>query len=65
MGGTVAGKLVVTPLRDAGRGAAAMVVRGWAPAAWEPDRRATPQQASRRHPMLPGRGPQLKAQDSC
>lgn len=47
MGGTIAGKLVVTPLRDADRNAAAMVVRGWAPAAWEPDRRAAPQQASR------------------
>lgn len=44
MGGTIAGKLVVTPLRDTERDAAAMVVRGWAPAAWQPDRRAVPQQ---------------------
>lgn len=44
MGGTIAGKLVVTPLRDPERGTGAMVVRGWAPTTWEPDSRATPQQ---------------------
>lgn len=43
MGGTIGGKLVVTPLRDARRGSAALVVRGWAPADWQPNREATAQ----------------------
>ena len=47
MGGTIAGKVVVTPLRDDARGAGALVVRGWAPAAWQPDRAAEPQRVGR------------------
>lgn len=36
MGGTIPGKIVVTPVRDEKRGAAALVVRGWAPTDWRP-----------------------------
>lgn len=36
MGGTVPGNVVVTPFRDGELGGAALVVRGWAPADWQP-----------------------------
>jgi len=41
MGGTIGGKLVVTPLRDEACGGAALVIRGWAPTDWQPSRTAS------------------------